>query len=580
MAIILNREAPQGASQHRKGAGRLACLAALIPLVAPAPAQAQILGPRITDGERSDIRAPVAPPVAPAGRLATPSRVEATALPEVAIADVAVLGAAGLGTEALRPVLHPFVGRKIGTDTLSALSTAVSDAYRQAGFALYGVVVPEQDFARGLVVVRVVEGQVEEIAFEGDTEGADFSLLRAYADRIIAERPLRQSTLDRYILLMQDVAGRKLQTRLELLPKPGAVKLVVSVQRTSVRIGLGVDNLGAGILGHVQGAVSATANSMLREGDSTRLSYGAPSDFHRFTFLSARHQQAIGSDGLTLAGSFGYLRTRPVSDSTLDGTAYTFGLQAVYPLIRRPRETAQVFGAFDILDSHSLAFGQLISNEATRVVRLGGAYARVNEADTRVGTITGIISQGINAMGARQRLGFYYGQPEFTKLSLQASLQQDLWPRRLILRLRASAQYAGDRLPASELFTYGGVTLGRGFDTATLFGDRAVGGSATLALPFRPMLTEEAVGRVLGNTVGAMLLGTEFYGFVDAARVASLSPVRAPRGDRASAAGFGFRVPIMAETKLDIEIAKPIVTPLHTRVSEDWRFVFVARRDF
>ena len=579
MTLTSNRGAPRRAPHRRRGNRRLAWLAALAAL-SPLVAQAQILGPRITDGERSDIRAPLVPPPGPAPDIATPPRVDAAAAPETSIADVAVLGAVGLGPAALRPVLQPFVGRRIRQDTLAALSTAVGDAYRQAGYALYGVVVPQQDFARGLVVLRAVEGQVEEVAFEGDTEGADFSLLRAYADRIIAERPLRQATLDRYILLMQDVAGRKLQTRLELLPKPGAVKLVVTVQRTSVRIGLGLDNLGAGILGHVQGAVSATVNSMLREGDSTRIAYGAPSDLHRFTFLSARHQQPIGSDGFTLAASFGYLRTRPASNSTLDGTATTFGLQAVYPLIRRPRETAQVFAAFDVLDSHSLAFGQLVSNEATRVVRLGGAYARANEADTRVGTITGILNQGIDGFGARQRLGFYYGQPEFTKLTLQATLQQDLWPRRLILRLRASAQYAGDRLPASELFTYGGVTLGRGFDAATLFGDRAVGGSAALAVPLKPMLTEAAVTRGLGNTVGAMLLGTEFYGFVDGARVANLSPVPAPRGNRASSAGFGFRVPVMEETKLDIELAKPIVTPLYSKVSDDWRFVFVVRRDF
>lgn len=555
-------------------------LVAAIAAAFPNPGGAQILGPRINDGERSDIRAPgrSAPPAG--AQLSTPPRIEATAAPEVTIRDVAVLGATALGTAPLRPVLEPFVGRKVGPETLATLSTAVSDAYRRAGFALYGVVVPQQDFARGLVVLRAVEGHVDQVEFDGDTDGADFSLLRAYGDRIMAERPLRQATLDRYILLMQDVAGRKLRSRLELLPEPGAVKLVLSVERTSVRLGLGLDNLGTSLLGHIQGAVSTTFNSMLREGDSTRLTYGAPSDFHRFTYAAARHQQPVGSDGLMLSASFGYLQTRPTRSASLDGTAYTFGLQAVYPLIRRPRETAQVFAAFDMLDSHSLSVGQLVSDEATRVFRLGGVYAAANEADTRTGSLTGILSHGIDGLGARQRLDFYYGDPQFTKLNLQVGFQQELWPQRLVLRLRGTAQYTNDRLPASELFTYGGVSLGRGFDTATLFGDRAIGGSATLAAPLRPMLPDAALARQLGETVSKALLGAEFYGFLDGARVASLKPAPAPHGDRASSAGFGIRVPVFEETKLDLEMAKPIVAPLHTRVANDWRFVFVIRRDF
>ena len=570
--------APSGTPPAISRLGPVGLLAALVAL-APGPAAAQLLGPRINDAERSDIRAPQPPAPVSRPAPAAPARVE-TAAPRAPIADVALVGAAAIPAARLRPVLQPFLGRQADAATLGALSTAVSDAYRRAGFALYGVVVPEQGFGRGLVVLRVVEGHVAEVAFEGDTEGADLSLLRAYADRLMAERPLRQATLDRYVLLMQDVSGRKVQTRMELLPQPGQVKLVVAVQRTSVRLGLGLDNLGAALLGHVQGAVSVSTYSVLREGDNTRLTYGAPSDFHRFTYVAARHQQPIGTDGLTLAASFGFLQTRPTRQSSLDGTATTFGLQAVYPLIRRARQTAQVFGAFDLLDSHSLSVGQLVSDEATRVFRIGGAFAMANEADTRIGSVTASLSQGVDGFGARQRLDFYYGRPEFTKVNLQAGLQQELWPQRLSLRLRAVAQVTGDRLPASELLTFGGVNLGRGFDTATLFGDRGIGGTATLAAPLRPMLPQDGLRKTFGTTIGDILVGSEVYGFADAARLENLQPVPAPRGDRASSAGFGVRLPVYEETKLDLEMAKPVVTPLHARVSSDWRFVFVLRRDF
>ncbi|WP_421993065.1 ShlB/FhaC/HecB family hemolysin secretion/activation protein, partial [Roseococcus sp.] len=451
----------------------------------------------------------------------------------------------------------------------------------EAGIALFGVVVPQQDFAQGVVIVRLVEGQIGEVVFEGDVEGADLSLSRAYATAMQMERPLRLATLERYLLLMSDIPGRRVVSRFETAEgSPGNVKLVVNMQRTVARLGFGLDNLGANYLGNTQMTLGATVNSILREGDTTRATIGFPiADIKRFTYFGLRHQQPIGTNGLTLAGNFTFLEQRETGSSNLTGRTSTFSLQAAYPIIRSVRRTLQAFASFDILDSRAeVPLGRL-SDEATRVLRLGLLFAQANEAQTRMGSLAIVLNQGINGAGARQRV-LYYGDPEFTKVSALASLTQNLFDNRLSLRFRASAQFSPERLPSSEFFTYGGVLFGRGFDAATLFGDQGISASFTIAVPFRTFLDVESLAPAKPEILGRMIRGAEAYVFIDGGMSRNYAPAIQPRHDRASSAGLGIGLPVSDDTTLNLEVASPIVRPRNAVVEAGTRFVAVFRRNF
>jgi len=557
-------------------------LALLVALLAAAPLEARAqagLGARGFDTDRPDI----APP-RPQGRATIPPADRAivdAALPDIAIRDVAVVGDRLVDRAVLARAVAPFAGRRLTRDTIGELTNAIAAAHREAGLALFGVVVPQQDFAQGVVIVRVIEGQVAEIAIEGDTEGADLRLTRAYAEALRGERPLRRATLERALLLMADIPGRRVTGRFEQLGDPGQVRLVLNMRRISVRYGLGLDNLGADFLGNVQMTTGVTLNALLREGDSTRFTVGFPvADFERFTYFGFRHQQPVGTNGMTVSVNATHLQQRETADSNIKGETTTVSLQAAYPVIRTRTQTLQVFGSFDIADSRvSVPLGRL-ADEATRVVRLGAVYGLANEAQTRGGSLAVIVSQGIDGAGARQRLGFFYGDPGFTKVTAIASYQHAIWGQRFVLRLRALAQYTGERMPSTEFFTYGGVMFGRGFDAATLFGDRGVSASATLAMPFKTVMDVDGLAAGRSEFLGRAIRGAEAYVFVDGGRAENLAPAPGPRGDRAASAGFGLGFPVAEETKLNLEVAVPFLRPHNREVDRGARFVAVFRRNF
>lgn len=552
----------------------LACIVLL-----PMQAQGQAgLGPRGFDTDRPDIA-----PLRPTGRTAVPPperQVVVPNLPDIAIRDIAVVGDQLVDRAILGRAVAPFAGRRLTTAEITAISEAIGAAHREAGIALFGVVVPQQDFAQGVVIVQVVEGQIGEVVLEGDTEGADLSLTRAYAERLRAERPLRRATLERYLLLMADIPGRRVTSRFETADTAGRVKLIINVSRTSVRLGLGLDNLGANYLGNAQITTGATVNSVLREGDSTRLTVGFPiADFNRFTYLALRHQQPIGTNGFTLAANGSFLEQRVTGSSNLQGQSTTFSLQAAYPLIRGVRETLQLFGSADYLESRLAVPLGRISDEATRVLRAGAVYGLANEAQTRAGSVAVVLSQGLDTAGARQRIA-YYGDPGFTKMTALANFTQTLFQQRFALRLRASAQFTTERLPASETFTYGGTQFGRGFDAATLFGDRGISASATFAMPFRTVLDVDSLAAGRAEFLARAIRGSETYAFVDGARVENFAPAVRPRGDRAASVGIGIGLPAGEDTMLNLEIASPMVRPRNTAVDAGTRFVVVFRRNF
>lgn len=553
-------------------------LALLAGLSGEALAQAG-LGARGFDTNRPDLVPP-----RPEGRIVNPPaerQVAPVNLPDVTIRDIAVTGEALVERDVLMRAVAPFAGRRLTREAINEITEAIAAAHRAAGLALFGVVVPQQNFAQGVVIVRVLEGEVSEVVIEGDTEGADLSLTRAYANTMLGERPLRRATMERALLLMADIPGRRVTGRFEQLPDPGKVRLVLNMSRISVRYGLGFDNLGARFLGNVQITTGATVNALLQEGDSTRATVGFPVvDVGRFTYVALRHQQPIGTNGMAISANISHLAQRVTDSSNIKGETTTASLQLTYPMIRTQTETLQLFGSLDLLDSRiSVPLGRL-SDEATRVVRVGAVYGRANEAQTRSGSLALVLSQGIDGAGARQRLGHYYGGPTFTKVTATASYQQALWNQRFVLRLRAMGQYTEDRQPSTEFFTYGGVMFGRGFDAATLFGDRGVSATATLAMPFKTLLDVDSLAAGRSAFLGRMIRGSEAYVFVDGARAENLLPAGAPRGDRAASAGFGFGIPVADDTNLNLEVAVPFLRPRNREVDRGARFVAVFRRNF
>jgi hemolysin activation/secretion protein len=475
---------------------------------------------------------------------------------------VQVEGATHVTKQSIAAVWQGKVGSSVSLADLRQIADGISGVYKKAGYALYTVSIPKQSFRGGVVVIRVAEGYVDTVSIQDDDKTADLSLINAYAAPLVAERPLRQATLERYILLMTDLSGHKVGSRFEpVAGKPGANLLVLTVQTKKFDAGFGFVNLGTPLLSDTQFAVNGLANSLLREGDRTQIVYGfAPDEFHNYQYYGINHQTPLGDDGLTLQLNAGYLST---DVNSLIGRAYLVGVHVNDPLIRSVDENLFLNVGLDGLNSDDAILGSSASDEHTRALRATLAYALKDDFDG-TNTAIGTLSDGLSIFDAR-RGSLTFGGPVFVKFNTRVERDQKL-PWDFVFRLRAAGQISGGHLPQSEQFSFGGEDFGRAFDYDTLNGDRGFATAGELAYEIGPY-------HPYGTTVAP-----EVYVWSDWGMIWNVDTLLLPASDRGASAGLGTRATIADQTIISLELARDLERPLFSPSPPDWRVVFTIRR--
>jgi hemolysin activation/secretion protein len=514
---------------------------------------AQAQSPLILDRNRADRVQPVTP------TMADPAR-EAPAATAPVIEGGAEQGGTVIraiqfvGTEApaeAAQAAEPFIGKPATRATLQNVAAAISSGYAKADVALYSVLIPNQDISDGILRVMLIEGAVERVIVTDKSTGRSRRLVAAIAAHLAGETPLRRSTLQRYVSLIQDIPGTKTDIDIVAGSGRGLVRLVVTVTDRKNLFSAGFDNRAGATYRGGEFTAKASLYHLLRGGDQTDVALGASADFRNYRYASLTHSTAIGHDGGRLALSLGYLTTRP-RRSPVTGNAEIAGITYSYPLIRDYKRNLTASVGVDGLNSDNAAFGRVISSERTRAVRVALGY--VEALPKRMLTGGATVSQGFDGLGARVTAPL--AETRFTKVNARASIDQAIG-KRIIARLRINGQYSRDRLPAAERFAVGGEDYGRAFEVAVLSADRGVAGLFELAV--KPLIRSKAFG------------GTEVYGFVDAAKLRILDRGPFPGGtfDLASAGG-GVRLSYTTKAALFLEAAKPIDRP-YAGYDKDWR---------
>lgn len=104
------------------------------------------------------------------------------------------------------PLYQPLVGKDVTLAQIFELRDAITAKYRKTGFMLSQAIIPPQKIVGGVVHIRVIEGYIDYVEFQGDAHDRR-GLIRAMADKIAESRPLKVSVLERYVLLISDIPG-------------------------------------------------------------------------------------------------------------------------------------------------------------------------------------------------------------------------------------------------------------------------------------------------------------------------------------------------------------------------------------
>jgi len=503
---------------------------------------------------------PAAPPAVGPGQGALPP-VAPGAVPavNVGVNAVRIDGATAYSGPQTAGITAGLVGPATPLARIEAARAALLNLYRNDGFALTTVTATVDP--RGVLRFVVTEGRITEVKLEGDIGPAGTQVLR-FLNHLTQVRPIDNATLERWLLLAQDVPGVALRAVLRpSAAEPGALTLVAQVERQAIAGLLSIDNRAFRLTGTEEGLVLLDFNSFSEFGERTEATFyhtnGNTQNFGQVT-----SEAFIGGSGLRVRLYGGYGEANPsgfLRDVRYRGTTTVFGGSATYPLIRARQQTLNLAFYLDAIEtkittgdagSGSLQTGR----DSLRVARLGLDYALQDglAGDDRpaINAVAVRLSQGIPSLGATGN-----GDPgatragervDFTKLVLDASRVQTLfrpWDDATVaLKGRVIGQVSGQVLPPSEKFFLGGAEFNRGFYAGEVTGDRAL--VWQLELQLNTTYDVQAFGRSLN-------LAAQFYAFYD--RGETWEKQAADANARLSSMGLGLRLNVTKYTEFDVE---------------------------
>ncbi|NJD36612.1 MAG: ShlB/FhaC/HecB family hemolysin secretion/activation protein [Betaproteobacteria bacterium] len=454
--------------------------------------------------------------------------------------------------------LAPLLKREISLADLYRLADQLTARYRNDGYLLSQVIVPEQKVEGGIAKLRAVEGFIANIKLVG-VENDRRGLVAAYAEPIRAARPLTGEVLERQMLLINDLPGAF--ARAVLSPSPdtfGAADLTIQFSQRQISGGVSANNQGGKALGPMRYLADVETFNLFGLQDHTQLRYAfAPAG--ELSYYSLLHEQPVGSSGGKLSFLASHARSEPeeLYIIPVDNKTWSDSMSLTYshPLIRTRAGNLQARATLSAHDGDtSSIFGFYKTKDRLRVLRFGLSY---DKADiwNGINLLDVEFSQGLKGLGASDNgyvsdngssittLSRPAGKVDFQKINLYLSRIQTLSPNWSALAA-LSGQYAYDNLLSSELFSYGGEPFGRGYDPSEMVGDP--GAALKLELRYADSLD---LGMPLPYTL---------YGFYDVGKVWQRSVAGFSSSDSAASAGLGLRFAVGQYYSGFLEVANPI----------------------
>lgn len=468
------------------------------------------------------------------------------------VVRVMLEGATSYPPGVFQPLLARLEGREVTLDEVNQVADLITQRYRKAGFLLVRTYVPAQRLEDGVLRLRVVEGKVNEVHIRGDSNQA----MERYARNIREEAPLKADTLERNLLLMNDLPGNEAHAVLSPSQQAEGSDLAIDNELRRWSGFVGFDNRDSRYYGPWQAYGGVSLNDPLGLGDQLSVRYGHSLEGNQMAFYEGQYELPVGSSGtvLTFLGQHNDGHADTFSFLNANSSGDTFVMRVTHPWIRSREQTVKTTAAFTWFDGKSEYLDEPdlppSSDDRIRALRLGASWDFIDGYGGR-NLLKAEVSQGLDVMGAstesRLNPSRYGGETDFTKLTFDAQRLQDLSSitEGLNLYLAITGQTAfGDALLTPEQFGVGGSQFGRGYDPSEITGDNGLAGKVELQYNRH-------------HQIGDYTLPTQYYGYWDVGKVWNNTP-RYVSSESLASAGFGAHFQVARDMFVSPEVALPL----------------------
>ncbi len=480
--------------------------------------------------------------------------------------DLRVTGNKRVPTSDLMPLWQGKLGQKISLADIYGIANGITRMYRERGYLLSRALVPEQEVKDGTVEINLLEGFVSGYTVQGGKDIAAREQIEAYAKQIVAAGTLKSSTLEHYLLLMNDIPGQSVRAVLSpSVSTPGGADLTLVPTRQAVQGVVSIDNYGSSYLGPMRLSGTAQYNNLFNIPNYASVTALAAPEARELGFVSGSYRQIVGAEGTKVGGDLSFTHTNPSLPNPLDalntkGDAYLARAVVEHPFIRERSTNLTGTASIEATRDRTMfapAFNALETEDRLRVARVGATGSLL---DTIGGynTLSLQGSHGFSILGATEqndlRKSRASGDPDFTKLTAEATRLQRLFGPFTAL-VGVTGQYSFDPLLSSEEFALGGTDYGRGYDFSQITGDHGVAGKVELAY---------------NGDAYKFVRGYQLYTFYDIGEVWRRAPGAGQDSrDSLASVGLGSRIDLPESVRGELYVAKPLTQPVVSRGASD-----------
>jgi hemolysin activation/secretion protein len=410
-----------------------------------------------------------------------------------------------------------------------------------------------------------VEGYIDRVVWPTERLVRYRDFFTDYAAKITADRPANVRTLERYLLLANDLPGLKFATKLKpSATNPNASTLIVEVTEKPIDASARIDNRGTQARGPWQYLGQVSFNNLLGMHEQFNFTTAGTFQFKELQYFAAGYRQVLNSEGLTgfVNASYGFGKPGTAQLEALEYKTRSTVVEAglTYPAIRTRELNLAFTGLGFMTNDDGDQLGAAFSRDRLRGFRL---KADGDWADRFLGInqVNATFSQGLIGLGSTgndnpisSRPGV--GRVDFSKVEGTYSRLQPLFGP-VSAFFAAYAQYAFTPLLISEQCSYGGRFFGRAFDPSQMLGDHCwtVLGELRYDIP----------------VPWKQLTRTQLYVYADHGETFNIMPdVGTPARQSGTSAGGGIRVAWEDNYSADLQVSKAVEGP-----RDDWRFFLV-----
>ncbi len=459
-------------------------------------------------------------------------------------------------------IFSPLIGQKISLNELRNATEKLEKKYKDDDFFLVRVIIPPQEVEDGVFKVKIIEGYINNVFVEGGNKHSRAKIL-SIVKKLENKKPVDLKSLERALLLLNDLPGISGNGVLRQGSDIGSSELLVTINPpppTSYMLTL--NNGASKTMGQYSTNINATYTnpeypSSISLGFSSAIKNDDDQLFNPILkAFNGTYSTSLGEDGMVFSLGAVFANAQPqgsIKSLGILSKSYSVAPRIRYPIKRSRSESFYVEGGLNVARSRTFLLDSSTTEDKLTVADV--VFSMTN--DTWLGGSTQLnftVAQGLDLFGSRGESTQVPGpsianfKQTFLKYKFNGNHTLPIKKINSKLKLSAQTQWTNDKLLAGEQITFGGPSIGRGYDGGAIAGDKGLG----LSIEISKKIPKKSIFNI-------NLSNFELFGFIDYAEAKILNEPISGTPEKSSyigSHGIGARLSEKSGLMFDVTIAR------------------------